>query len=158
MQANSWQVLKYQAPQAALVVLCITPLFDNVNNQEEGAGVSLISYLQDPPPYAMLILLASAVLAFCVNLSIFLVVGKTNPVVYNVLGHFKLLVILSGGLVFQNEDRNPIRLLGMTLAFAGIVKYTDLKQTMGNTAWGQKKEEENLQQPAGLASSAANKV
>lgn len=45
-----------------------------------------------------------------------------------VLGHFKLLVILTAGIVFLGEDSNPWRLLGMALAFAGIVAYTTIKQ------------------------------
>jgi solute carrier family 35 protein E3 len=128
--ANSWQLLKYQAPQASLVVCFLTPLLDDVFSENTG----LLAYLRKgPPDGAILMLVLSSSLAFCVNLSIYLVVGKTNPIVYNVLGHFKLLVILTGGLVFNGEDRNPVRLFGMFLAFAGIVQYTNLKQSIGNT-------------------------
>lgn len=126
--ANSWQLLKYQAPQAAAIVALITPLFDQVR----GEG-GLVEYFENPPPGALLVLVTSSVLAFCVNLSIFLVVGRTNPITYNVLGHFKLVVILSGGIIWLGEDRQPKRLFGMFLAFVGIVQYTHLKQTIANT-------------------------
>jgi solute carrier family 35, member E3 len=44
----------------------------------------------------------SSLFAFMVNLSIFLVIGKTSAVSYNVLGHAKLCCILvSGYVVFQ---------------------------------------------------------
>lgn len=46
-----------------------------------------------------------------------------------VLGHFKLLVILTAGIFLFNEDTNSVRLLGMCLAFIGIVAYTTLKQS-----------------------------
>ena len=60
-------------------------------------------------------LITSCVLAFMVNLSIFLVVSATNPLSYNVLGHFKLIVVLSGGVLFFHGDTNPIRLFGMVM-------------------------------------------
>ena len=131
--ANSWQLLKYQAPQAALIVAFLTPVTDNVFGPD-----GLLEYLENPSFGSMFALLVSCLLAFCVNLSIYLVVGRTNPIVYNVLGHFKLLVILTGGLLFMDGDQNPVRLFGMVLAFAGIVQYTNLKQTIENN-WKQQK-------------------
>jgi solute carrier family 35 protein E3 len=125
---NSWQLLKYQAPQAFFVASLLTPVMDKIFTVD-----GLIDYLKyEATNGAIIMLIVSSVLAFCVNLSIFLVVGRTNPVVYNVLGHFKLLVILTGGLLFNGEDSNNLRLFGMFLAFAGIVQYTNLKQTIGN--------------------------
>ena len=143
--ANSWQLLKYQAPQAAVVVAFLTPITDNVYGPD-----GLLAYLSNPPQGSMLVLLASCLLAFCVNLSIYLVVGKTNPIVYNVLGHFKLLVILTGGLLFMDGDRNPVRLFGMVLAFAGIVDYTNVKQGMENN-W-------KIQKPVSAAEKLEQKV
>jgi hypothetical protein len=55
--------------------------------------------------------------------------------VQQVLGHFKLLLILACGVAFFGEDTNPLRLLGMAVAFGGIVAYTTLKQNMANE-WG----------------------
>merc|ERR550519_420847 len=73
------------------------------------------------------VLFLSCILAFCVNLSIFLVVGATSPISYNVLGHAKLLVILTFGIVVFGDDTNFMRLCGMAMAFGGIVTYTHLK-------------------------------
>ena len=44
--------------------------------------------------------------AFLVNLSIFMVIGKTSPVTYNVLGHFKLCSVLAGGFIFFHDPLN----------------------------------------------------
>lgn len=77
-------------------------------------------------------ILFSCVLAYCVNLSTYLVIGHTSPVSYQVLGHFKLLVILASGIFLFKEDSNLVRLSGMLLAFAGIVMYTTLKQNMAS--------------------------
>lgn len=49
---------------------------------------------------------ASCMLAFCVNLSIFLVIGKTDPIAYNVLGHFKLCVILLTGYIIHPQHHS----------------------------------------------------
>jgi solute carrier family 35 protein E3 len=128
LKANSWQLLKYQAPQASIVVALITPLFDQVQGED-----GLIEYLKNIKIDALLVLIASSLLAFCVNLSIYLVVGRSSPISYNVLGHFKLLVILTGGVLFMNGDKSPIVLLGMALAFIGITAYTHLKQSIADS-------------------------
>lgn len=57
-----------------------------------------------------------------------------------VLGHFKLLVILAAGIFLFREDANYVRLAGMLLAFAGIVSYTSLKQNM-SSGWEKAKVE-----------------
>jgi hypothetical protein len=49
-----------------------------------------------------------------------------------VLGHFKLLVILTAGILLFKEDTNGVRLAGMGVAFSGIVAYTTLKQSMAS--------------------------
>jgi solute carrier family 35 protein E3 len=69
----------------------------------------------------------SALLAFLVNLSIFLVIGKTSPVSYNVLGHAKLLVILVSGYTIFSEPYGVQNVIGVTSAVIGIVWYTHLK-------------------------------
>jgi solute carrier family 35 protein E3 len=68
------QVLHYQAPQAAVVVAFIMPIFDNVIGTD-GLLVNLYAHSMD---HSLLLAIAvSCVLAFCVNLSIFLVIGIT---------------------------------------------------------------------------------
>jgi len=138
LKANSWQLLKYQAPQASLVVAIITPVFDKIQGKD-----GLIAYMSTIKFQAAMVLLFSCLLAFCVNLSIYLVVGRTSPVAYNVLGHFKLLVILAGGVMFLNGDKSPIVLLGMSLAFIGITAYTHLKQSITDS-WKQKAQQEKI--------------
>lgn len=72
----------------------------------------------------------SCALAFCVNLSIFLVIGKTSPISYNVLGHFKLVCVLLSGLFFFGEDTNPTKLMGTLFALIGVIVYTHYKQNI----------------------------
>jgi len=97
---NSYQLLYYQAPLSAVVVLCLVPVFDQIYGSE-----GLLEYSYSIP--ALFDISLTAVLAFCVNISIYLVIGNTSPISYNVLGHFKLCVILLSGWLFFNEDMNP---------------------------------------------------
>ena len=77
-------------------------------------------------------ILLSCCLAFLVNLSIFLTIGRTSPITYNVLGHFKLCVVTIGGTVFFNEDTNAKKVFGVAVALMGITLYTFWKLQTGN--------------------------
>ena len=82
-------------------------------------------------------ILSSAVLALLVNLSIFMVIGKTSPIAYNVLGHFKLCVILASGFVFFGEEANPVKVTGTIMTVIGVVLYTHLQQSL-KSGWEQR--------------------
>jgi len=119
---NAQQLLYYQAPLSAVVVLACVPVFDNYAELREYEYSSAVLFW----------IVVTAVLAFCVNLSIYLVIGNTSPITYNVLGHFKLCVILFSGWIFFNEDMNRKKLIGIVMAFFGVVLYTHLKQNIEN--------------------------
>ena len=73
----------------------------------------------------------SCVCAFGVNLSCYLIIGKTSPLTYSVVGHVKTLgVLLMGFLAFQ-EETTLKNTLGLATAFAGIVWYTHLSTNQG---------------------------
>jgi|TARA_B110000305_G_C19003175_1_gene431389 solute carrier family 35 protein E3 len=120
------QLLHYQAPQSAAVVFCLTPFLDNVTGEN-----GLLSYEYTTP--AMTAIFAACALAFCVNLSTFLVIGNSSVVSYQVLGHFKLVLILISGVLLFGEDSNVIRLTGMVMSFCGILAYTELKRAKSKT-------------------------
>jgi len=126
LEANALQILYYQAPQAAAMTFVLTPFLDEQLELQE--LTSLLASGLTPGQVAVSgVLFLSCILAFCVNLSIFLVVGATSPISYNVLGHAKLLVILTFGIMAFGDDTNSTRLCGMLMAFGGIVAYTHLK-------------------------------
>ena len=118
---NSYQLLYYQAPLSAVILIPIIPLFDD------------LSTLTAMPSNAALgAIIGSSVLAFLVNLSIFLVIGKTSPVTYNVLGHFKLCVILVGGFVLFGQEPLPKVIFGILVTLSGVFWYTHIKQNANN--------------------------
>ena len=79
------------------------------------------------------LILLSCILAFLVNLSIFLTIGRTSPITYNVLGHFKLCVVTIGGTFFFHEDTNARKVFGVAVALLGITMYTYWKLKTGNS-------------------------
>jgi len=119
---NSMQLLFYQTPLSSFFLIFIIPFFDNVNIESAN---SLWYYEFQFNAVALIML--SAVIAFGVNLSIFLVIGKTSPVTYNVVGHFKLCVILVSGFVVFKDPVTSLNLLGVLLTLSGIFVYTHLK-------------------------------
>ncbi|ORC92357.1 solute carrier family 35, member E3 [Trypanosoma theileri] len=114
LECDSCQLLFYQAPLSALLLVPIAYFVE---------GPKLIYPCSD----TVMVILFSGVVAFLVNISIFLVIGKTSPVTYNVLGHFKLCVILFFGYFFFGGDMNVKKLLGVILTLAGVFWYTHLK-------------------------------
>jgi len=78
-------------------------------------------------PEVLAAVLLTAVLAFIVNLSIFLTIAYTTPVSYNVLGHAKLCCILISGYVLFGETATEKNILGVCLAVCGIMWYTHLR-------------------------------
>lgn len=120
LNCNSYQLLFYQAPISALMLLPVAVFADDLGDN---------FYVPCSDTVAMV--LVSAALAFLVNLSIFLVIGKTSPVTYNVLGHFKLCVILSLGFVFFGDPITFKNITGIVLTLTGVFWYTHLKQTEG---------------------------
>ena len=115
---SSEQLLFYQAPISACVLVTILPFVEDLESFFSLNWVSLIGVFWTA---------ASALLAFLVNLSIFLVIGKTSPVAYNVLGHAKLVVILVSGYTLFGEPYGVQNVIGVASAVIGIVWYTHLK-------------------------------
>ncbi|CAD7956025.1 unnamed protein product [Amoebophrya sp. A25] len=69
----------------------------------------------------------SCCLAYLVNLSTFLVIGKTSPVSYQVLGHSKLFVIMLSAFLMFGDIPSPQNIGGCVMALLGIFWYTYLK-------------------------------
>jgi len=116
LECNSYQLLYWQAPISAVLLIPLIPLFDDLSTLTEW-----------PNREATTAIIISSSLAFLVNLSIFLVIGKTSPVTYNVLGHFKLTVILTLGFVAFGATVDWRNITGVLLTLSGVIWYTQLK-------------------------------
>jgi solute carrier family 35 protein E3 len=80
LELSAPQLLYLQAPTSCVLLLCLTPILEDVR------GMLAKEY----QPITLLALGCTAVLAFLVNLSIFIVIRFSSPLSYNVLGHTKL--------------------------------------------------------------------
>eukprot|EP00051_Salpingoeca_urceolata_P018624 m.263197 g.263197 ORF g.263197 m.263197 type:complete len:279 (-) comp19240_c2_seq3:27-863(-) len=94
---SPFQLLYYQAPISACLLACVVPFFEPPSSMAPEALTT----------DALTAVAGSAALAFAFNLSIFMVIGKTSPVTYNVLGHTKLCSILLGSFAFFGESLLP---------------------------------------------------
>eukprot|EP00392_Amoebophrya_sp_AT5.2_P003970 g3975.t1 len=122
LNVSAPQLLYNQSFWSFWMLLAISPVIEDVFTGEDpliaGAWAT---------PTVLAAAIGSGCLAFLVNLSIFLVIGKTDPVSYNVLGHAKLCCILVSGYLMFGEIPTWKNLSGVGLAVCGIVTYTHLK-------------------------------
>lgn len=84
-QVSALQLLHYQAPQAAVLTLLVSPFFD----ETERVLILCLKALANPSYWTEVvdwagIVVLSCLLAFLVNLSSFLVIGRTSPVSFQV--------------------------------------------------------------------------
>ena len=71
-------------------------------------------------------MLLSCVAAFFVNVSTFLLIGRTSPLTYNAVGHAKLMAILVGGVLLFNNPITTGNVIGVIVTFTGLFWYTHI--------------------------------
>jgi len=59
-----------------------------------------------------------------VNFSTFLVIGKTSPVTYQVLGHLKTCLVLAFGYILLHDPFSWRNILGILIAIVGMGLYS----------------------------------
>lgn len=114
LNVNAMQILLYQSIMSAVILAFCIPVFDDVKE--------LMNY--EFTPQNILVIFLSCVTAFLVNLSFFLIVGKTSPLSVNVLGYFKTCVVFIGGVMFFDTNADFKNICGITLTMIGVLFYT----------------------------------
>lgn len=66
----------------------------------------------------------SCLISVSVNFSTFLVIGKTSPVTYQVLGHLKTCIVLGFGYVLLRDPFSWRNIFGILVALVGMVLYS----------------------------------
>eukprot|EP00899_Mesostigma_viride_P019821 jgi/Mesvir1/27840/Mv07516-RA.2 len=115
---SSSQLLHNTSPIMAAILVVVAPPIDYAVTGQSVADASLYN----PAVAAMAAL--SCLIAVGVNMSSFLVLGKTSAVTYQVLGHVKTCLVLIFGFVFFQSPWSVYSLSGMAIAVLGIVAYT----------------------------------
>lgn len=122
LDANPLQLQLYIAPLSALCLLPFIPIFDNYSLSSPKS----IFNFQFTSELIGVILFTGA-LALCVNVSIFLLIGKTSAVTYNVVGNGKTAFLFIVDFVVFNRPFVASNVFGMVLTLSGVVWYTQLK-------------------------------
>ncbi|KAL0389126.1 UNVERIFIED_CONTAM: UDP-xylose transporter 3 [Sesamum calycinum] len=71
-------------------------------------------------PQVLAFIVLSCLISVAVNFSTFLVIGKTSPVTYQVLGHLKTCLVLAFGYVLLQDPFSWRNILGILIAMVGI--------------------------------------
>lgn len=132
LQANSSQLLQAYTPQAIVLLVALVPLLDPLGTPGVPNRHTVLGF-----PYGLAsvgAIVVSALLGVLVSLSTFLVIGATSSLTYNIVGHFKTIVILAGGCLLFGEAMPLKRLAGISLTMLGIGWYTYLSVQQGVTA------------------------
>ncbi|KAK1861719.1 hypothetical protein I4F81_004299 [Pyropia yezoensis] len=122
LDCSALQLQLYTAPMSAVFIVPFVPLFDDWRPSslhsiwEYEFGVGNLS-----------VLALTGVLAFLVNVSIFLVIGRSSAVSYNTLGHFKTCFILVSDFVLFGRPLNVRSAAGILMTMGGVFWYTHLK-------------------------------
>ncbi|XP_046339540.1 solute carrier family 35 member E3-like [Haliotis cracherodii] len=118
-QVNSMQLLYYQAPLSAVLLMFVIPFFEPV--------LQFHGVLHNWPMEALLMVFLSGVVAFSVNLSIFWIIGNTSPVTYNMVGHLKFCLTLLGGYLLFHDHLQLLQVSGILTTLGGVLAYTHFK-------------------------------
>ncbi|CAF0909372.1 unnamed protein product [Rotaria sordida] len=122
LEMNSQQLLLYQAPLSAILL------------------VPFIFYMENFPSYrsheeqqaALTAIVASGIVAFIVNLSVYWVIKNTSALTYNMIGHMKTVSILVGGYILFKDNLNVKQFIGILLTLSGLFTYTFVKMSEQN--------------------------
>ncbi|KAK2745888.1 hypothetical protein FQN57_003501 [Myotisia sp. PD_48] len=116
---NSAQLLYNQSYVSLGLLAIAAPLIEYrsliklINN--EGGQLDARAFIATP---------LSGAVAMVVNLTQFMVIGKTSAVTFNVAGHSKTAIILIAGWITQPQSFNWVGLMGVFVAFASAVAYS----------------------------------
>lgn len=118
LDCNAMQLLYHTSPYIAMGMLIMSPIFDDVSALSKFEYTSgLVSRIA-----------ISCCFALGVNISNYLVLGKTSPLTYQVLGHFKTVLILILGFILFNKELDLRNCCGILVAMVGVIAYTEIRR------------------------------
>ncbi|XP_031503173.1 UDP-xylose transporter 1-like [Nymphaea colorata] len=117
LNVSSTQLLYQSAPFQASILLLLGPFVDQCLTKR-----SVFAYKYSP--VVMVFIILSCLIAVSVNFSTFLVIGKTSPVTYQVLGHLKTCLILTFGYTLLHDPFTYRNVIGILIAIIGMGLYS----------------------------------
>ncbi|KAF7119850.1 hypothetical protein RHSIM_Rhsim13G0060100 [Rhododendron simsii] len=116
-KVSSTQLLYQSCPYQAITLFVTGPFVDGLLTDK---NVFAFNYT----PLVLGFIVLSCVISVSVNFSTFLVIGKTSPVTYQVLGHLKTCLVLGFGYVLLRDPFSWRNILGILIAVVGMVLYS----------------------------------
>uniref|UniRef100_A0A803R751 Sugar phosphate transporter domain-containing protein n=1 Tax=Cannabis sativa TaxID=3483 RepID=A0A803R751_CANSA len=116
-KVSSTQLLYQSCPYQAMTLFIIGPFLDGLLTNQ---NVFAFNYT----PQVLFFIVLSCLISVSVNFSTFLVIGKTSPVTYQVLGHLKTCLVLTFGYVLLRDPFSWRNILGILVAVVGMVLYS----------------------------------
>ncbi|XP_022729663.1 UDP-xylose transporter 3 isoform X2 [Durio zibethinus] len=116
-KVSSTQLLYQSCPYQAITLFIIGPFLDALLTNQ---NVFAFKYT----PQVLFFIVLSCLISVSVNFSTFLVIGKTSPVTYQVLGHLKTCLVLAFGYVLLHDPFSWRNILGILIAVVGMVVYS----------------------------------
>eukprot|EP00271_Cylindrocystis_brebissonii_P013441 TRINITY_DN33273_c0_g1_i1.p1 TRINITY_DN33273_c0_g1~~TRINITY_DN33273_c0_g1_i1.p1 ORF type:complete len:396 (+),score=102.36 TRINITY_DN33273_c0_g1_i1:119-1189(+) len=117
-KVSSTQLLYQSAPFQAAILLVTGPFLDYFLTN----GMNVFAF--DYNFGVTFFILLSCSIAVSVNFSTFMVIGKTSPVTYQVLGHLKTCLVLLLGYTLLSNPFSWRNVLGICVAMVGMVSYS----------------------------------
>jgi len=109
LDCNALQLLYHTSPIIGLGMLIMSPFFDDIYEMPNHVFTQgCINRI-----------LVSCLFALGVNISNYLVLGKTSPLTYQVLGHLKTVLILILGFTVFNKPFDLRNVIGIVIAMVG---------------------------------------
>ncbi|PWA98411.1 nodulin MtN21 /EamA-like transporter family protein [Artemisia annua] len=116
-KVSSTQLLYQSCPYQALILFIVGPFLDALLTNQ-----NVFSFKYTPQVLVFIVL--SCLISVSVNFSTFLVIGKTSPVTYQVLGHLKTCLVLAFGYVLLHDPFSWRNILGILIAVVGMGLYS----------------------------------
>ncbi|KAG9140992.1 hypothetical protein Leryth_012575 [Lithospermum erythrorhizon] len=116
-KVSSTQLLYQSCPYMALTLFTTGPFVDGLLTNQ-----NVFAFNYTPQVLAFIVL--SCLISVSVNFSTFLVIGKTSPVTYQVLGHLKTCLVLAFGFILLHDPFRWRNILGILIAIFGMILYS----------------------------------
>ncbi|CAK9164097.1 unnamed protein product, partial [Ilex paraguariensis] len=116
-KVSSTQLLYQSCPYQAITLFISGPFVDGLLTNQ-----NVFAFKYTPQVLAFIVL--SCLISVSVNFSTFLVIGKTSPVTYQVLGHLKTCLVLAFGYILLHDPFSWRNILGILVAVVGMIIYS----------------------------------
>lgn len=116
-KVSSTQLLYQSSPYQALTLFVVGPFLDGLLTNQNVFAFNYTSQV-------IVFIVLSCMISVAVNFSTFLVIGKTSPVTYQVLGHLKTCLVLAFGYVLLHDPFSWRNILGIFVALVGMILYS----------------------------------